>query len=183
MAAIDDMIFDFGQRLLGLSENTRLGYITILGWQSAFNQELGAFSSAAWLLGSGQSSIPEGAEKALIDHLKFQMKHFDDFMVEVQDNDEWLNGWLSRAASYAPSIKTPYWNGAVYPLPLPAMPAQGTQCMNNCGCSWDIQVVDAKAGDYDCYWVRGKDDSCQTCLQRADDWSPYQIRGFNDVTD
>ena len=37
-------------------------------------------------------------------------------------------------------------------------------------------MVDEEKGDYDAYWVRGKRDSCQTCLERAAQWSPLEIR-------
>ena len=31
-------------------------------------------------------------------------------------------------------------------------------------------------GNYDCTWVLGKSENCQTCAQRAADWAPLQIR-------
>ena len=61
-------------------------------------------------------------------------------------------------------------------LPLPAMPRDGTsQCLSNCGCAWEIAELDGD-GNYDCTWQLGKTENCQTCRQRAADWSPLQIR-------
>ena len=96
----------------------------------------------------------------------------------IRASKEFNKAWRARAKLYALSPKSSYYEGDVYKqvgrfLPLPAMPAQGTQCHTNCGCSWRITAVD---GGYDCYWVRAKDDSCQTCVQRESDWNPIEIR-------
>lgn len=99
--------------------------------------------------------------------------------VQVQSDKQFRSGWEQRAATYAQGIKTPYWNGRVVMLPLPAMPGQGSQCESACSCKWDVKVVNAKRGDYDCYWTLadGSDSHCQTCLVRAENWSPLKIRG------
>jgi hypothetical protein len=49
--------------------------------------------------------------------------------------------------------------------------------MDNCGCEWEIEVIDEDNGDYDAYWRLGKLKNCQTCLERAAQWSPLEIRG------
>jgi len=105
-----------------------------------------------------------------------QLKYLKKFGVDIQDGAEWQRGWNSRAELYAKSIKIPYWRGAVKMLPLPAMPAQGTNCYGNCGCAWEIEELDGE-GNADAYWRRAKDDSCQVCVQREQDWSPVRIRG------
>ncbi len=47
---------------------------------------------------------------------------------------------------------------------------------SNCKCSWDIKVLDAEAGDYDATWVMHPAEHCQTCIERAAQWAPLQIR-------
>lgn len=58
------------------------------------------------------------------------------------------------------------------------MPAQGTQCLENCCCKWEITTLDEKAEDYDCYWrLEPGKEHCQTCEERAEQWNPVKIRG------
>jgi hypothetical protein len=59
---------------------------------------------------------------------------------------------------------------------VPAMPKQGTNCGNACTCMWEIHVLNFNAGDYDCYWIKGADDDCSTCVVRAERWAPFRIR-------
>ena len=89
----------------------------------------------------------------------------------------------ARAKSYSYSLRTSWADGDVIRqvgrvLPLPAMPAQGTQCGSNCKCKWRIVVLSKKDGDYDAYWERHSSDSCQTCVVRERLWSPTRIRGM-----
>jgi hypothetical protein len=129
------------------------------------------------MAGVGSDVLPPAVRSQLVAGVQAQFAFLDGFAIEIQDTDEYMAGWNARADMYAKSIKTPYWQGRTRMLPLPAMPAEGTQCLTNCGCSWEIVTIDEEAGDYDCYWRRGKDDSCQTCIARAQNWSPLQVRG------
>lgn len=48
---------------------------------------------------------------------------------------------------------------------------------SGCNCKWDVKAVDAANGDYDAYWRLEKGSKhCQTCLERAAQWSPLRIR-------
>lgn len=48
---------------------------------------------------------------------------------------------------------------------------------SNCKCTWRIEVLAAEQGNYDAYWERNVEDSCQTCIEREAQWSPVRIRG------
>lgn len=66
---------------------------------------------------------------------------------------------------------------ASYGVPeLPFYPAERTDCMTNCGCAWDIVQLEGE-GNYDCFWRRGKTDSCNTCRYRERVANPLQVRG------
>lgn len=146
-------------------------------WKENVTRLLIRYHIAAEVLGSGSDSLtPEGKARAQR-AVTIQLAFFEGFYLEVQTAEDFEPGWESRAKSYADAIKVPYWQGRTKLLPLPAMPAQGTQCLSNCLCFWDIQPIDEEQGDWDCYWVRGADDSCQTCIQRAADWAPLRVRG------
>ena len=47
---------------------------------------------------------------------------------------------------------------------------------SNCKCSLRVEVVDAVANDFDVYWVMHPAEHCQTCIERAAQWNPLQIR-------
>lgn len=149
---------------------------TVEEWQAAIEILLARYSIAAMMAGTGGPSLDDKAMTEVKRLVKVQLEYLDNFALEIQQANEWQAGWNARAEMYARSIKVPYWRGATQMLPLPAMPAQGTQCLSNCKCSWEIVPVDEQAGNYDCYWRRASSDSCQTCVQRAAEWSPLQIR-------
>lgn len=167
----------FIKALNDLTERLHSGDITNSDWEDEFQILMAQYGQAGYMTGAGADTVAPRAVEMLVDYLDDQYSFLSDFAIEIQDEEEWKDGWSTRAESYALSIKVPYWNGEVKMLPLPAMPAQGTQCLNNCGCAWRIETLDEESGDYNCYWERSKDDSCQTCIQREADWSPLEIRG------
>jgi len=146
-------------------------------WYEDARREIVRYHTASGLLGSGVSELTPQLRDILRYHLKVQLAYFDGFYIKVVDERKFWRREAARAVSYANGIKVPYWAGRTEFLPLPAMPAQGTQCRGNCKCKWDIQVIDRERGDYDCYWVRHAEDSCQTCIVRARRWAPFRIRG------
>lgn len=154
------------------------GRLTPTVWYDRMAQLLTRGHAAAMMVGSGMPTLTPAQRKAVVAGVVGQLKYLDKFKVEIQSAEEFQKGWESRAALYAQSIKAPYWQGRTKMLPLPAMPGDGsTACRGRCGCSWDIEVLDADKGDYNATWVRGLSDSCQGCIQREIDWAPYEIRG------
>ena len=151
--------------------------VRVSEWEEEISRQLARYHSAAYLAGAKADDLTPAARTAVQRDLRTQLDFLSQFAVEIQDAAEWQAGWNARAEMYAKSIKTPYWRGATQMLPLPAMPADGSnQCLTNCGCAWDVQQLDGN-GNYDAYWIRGKNDSCQTCMQRAQEWAPLRIRG------
>ena len=62
---------------------------------------------------------------------------------------------------------------------LPAYPGDGSsECLGNCGCYWDLaQTTLGDGGEgWNCFWVRLKSDSCETCIRREREWAPLVIR-------
>lgn len=147
----------------------------VAAWQAEISRQLARYHAAALMAGAGVDTLTKPMSVAVTQDLATQLKYFAKFGVEIQDAAQWQAGWNSRAELYAKSIKTPFARGQTKMLPLPAMPAQGTQCLTNCGCQWEIDELDGE-GNADAYWRRSKDDSCQTCIQREQDWSPVKIR-------
>lgn len=168
---------EFMDELRTLTERLHSFEITNADWEDEFQILLARYAQAGYMAGADSATTSTVAIDMMTDFLDGQFSWLSDFRAEIQSEEEWQEGWTTRAESYALSIKVPYWNGEIKMLPLPAMPAQGTQCLNNCGCSWRIETIDEGKGDYDCYWERSKEDSCQTCLEREAQWNPIKIRG------
>lgn len=59
---------------------------------------------------------------------------------------------------------------------LPFYPKQATKCHVGCKCTWDIRVIDAVNGAYDCYWQLAEAEHCLTCMARARACNPLRVR-------
>jgi hypothetical protein len=147
----------------------------VQAWEQELSRQLARYHTAAMLAGTGTDELTPVQRTAVVTDLRTQLKYLERFGVEVQGASQFQKGWQARAAMYARSIQVPYWQGATKMLPLPAMPAEGTQCFTNCKCQWEVDQLDGD-GNYDAYWRRGSGDSCQTCVQREMSWSPVRIR-------
>lgn len=141
-------------------------------WRNEVAAQLRRYSMAAYVAAGGPETA--AGRQAVEQDIKTQLGFLSQFAVEIAGASAWQAGWNARAAMYARSIQTPYWRGATKLLPLPAMPGDGsTACLTNCGCAWSVEEV---KGGYDAYWRRGKNDSCQGCVEREQQWAPLQIR-------
>lgn len=160
-----------------LSNDLQMNTISPSDWQSQMEIVLAQFHQAAFMVGQTDPTIPPAAIAMITSTVQAELNFLSAFTAQIQSAEEFQAGWKARARQYAGAIKTSYWRGKTKMLPLPAMPAQGTQCDGNCGCRWRIVTIDEENGDYDCYWIREKKDNCQTCIQRAARWSPLRIRG------
>lgn len=152
------------------------GDMTLGEWFATMRDALAEYHLAAFMAGNGSEDVSDQALDKIADLVNVQLDYLQGFKAELQTKADYQAGAAARAESYAPAIKVPYWTGRTAVLPLPAMPAQGTQCHNNCKCKWDVKTIDAAKGDYDAFWVRHSDDSCQTCLEREAQWNPVLIR-------
>jgi hypothetical protein len=164
-----------GGRIDALMAALERGVITPAEWAAQFGELLATYHQAA-LLTAGQP-MTDAAAKWLITNVGTQLQFLHSFQLVVQDAAEFEPGWRARAQMYGEAIGASYEAGRTRLLPLPSLPRDGTtQCLTNCGCTWDIRQLDGD-GNYDCYWRRGKDDSCSTCLARERLWAPLRIRG------
>lgn len=156
-------------QLTGALETEQL---SLFDWQSRMQETLVRFHAGAFLAGKGAFTLERPERRYLRRLIEREFRYLGDFTAEIQEATEWRKGWNARARSYAKKIKDPYWKGRVEMRPLPFMPAQGTVCHNNCGCSW--RRTNATDTREEWLWVRGKNDSCQTCLER-EAGNPYVL--------
>lgn len=134
----------------------------------------------SYMIGQDMPELGDDDFLSLSDIVQYQTLFLANFVYEMRASSEFIDGWYSRAEMYASAFNTTYWSGRFKMLPLPAMPGQGTQCLSNCRCGWDVITIDAENGDYDAFWVLdpfvADEDHCQTCKQRESDWNPVRIR-------
>lgn len=174
---LDFLIEHLSELMSMLTDRLSRDMSQVDAWKSATERLLVRYHLAAFMAGNGGAVITDAQIKALQPVVQTQLQFLGGFAADMQSAGEFDAYWRLRAGSYAAAIKVPYWQGKTKMLPLPAMPAQGTQCMNNCKCLWRVDTLDERDGDYDAYWERHADDSCQTCIQREQEWSPVRIRG------
>lgn len=158
-----------------LTRRLASGALSPAAWEAAMSSTLRQHHAAALLAGQGGGEMSGASRKYLDLFVAQQMKYLRRFASEVAERGYEPRD-AARAALYAGAAKAPYWHGRTKGLPLPAMPGDGTtQCLSNCRCAWEIVPLEG-SGNYDCYWRMAADEHCQTCVQRASDWSPLRVR-------
>ena len=163
-----------------LTKAAKNGAISTAEYERLMRQLMRRMNTDAIMIGL-DGELPDGLGQLLETHLAIQGDYFDNYMTDIRA-DGWTPKNVSRSVLYARSAVTSYHHGDVYRqagavLPLPAYPCEGTQCGNNCKCSWRIDVINADQNDYDAYWDVNSSETCQTCIQRGQQWSPIRIRG------
>jgi len=172
-----DLIDKMREEVNALTARIESLEITPAEWQTNMEALIARYSIAAWLVGADATLIDDFAMQFIVEQLTSQYAFLDNFALVIQSSEDFMAGWYARAEMYADAIAAPYWRGQTKVLPLPAMPGDGsTICLSRCRCQWDIRTVDEANGDYDCTWQRNVNDSCQTCIERAQEWNPLQIR-------
>lgn len=142
------------------------GQLDPISWHNAVARELFAHSLAEYAAAAGKDEreVLEEVKKLVGKQIDFLNKFTDE--VEQGKYEDRSEALKARAAMYAASLKESYWRGKIGG-DYPAYPGDGSsECLGNCGCEWDVR-------DDGAYWIRGKDDSCATCVQRAGEWSPW----------
>lgn len=170
----------FSARTLALAQALASASLSVRQFHDQMADEIRYLHVVAGAIARGRMSALTPADVRLInDAIRNQMRYLDNWTRAMEDPTPTHVAQLaSRAAMYGgagrSTLSMVY--AAALGLPeLPFHPAQGTQCLTNCGCRWDIRKLDGD-GNWDCYWVRAKDDSCETCLAREAACSPLRIR-------
>lgn len=157
------------------------GTLTPEQWRERMETTLTRYHRAAMITGMGGGELSPEMVDILEHGLAVQFDFLDNFMSVIRASGDWQNAWNSRAAQYGAAIKTNFWEGEIVrqagrPLPIAALPGQGTICGSNCLCKVRVVILDADAGNFDVFWERHAKDSCQTCVIRGQEWYPMKIR-------
>lgn len=158
------------------SEAIGTGHKSIDAWQKAMAQDLLTYHYAAHLDGHGVRQMERTAQARVNEQVGTQLDYLNRFASEL-DERGWLDKDAARAALYAGSIKSTFWRGKTFGYDLPAYPTEGSPCMVNCTCIWDMDELDPEELDADFTWRLGATEHCSVCRERARVWAPLRVRG------
>lgn len=178
--ALDDLIAEMLGDIDTIWQGLSGGQLSVDQWQETQARSLLVFHTAAYMMGKGSKTLSERERRLLAGIVGNQVDYLNGFANAIDAN--WNGGalppkWQARARSYAGAVKASYSRGRTLGYNLPAHPTEGSECQNNCGCVWTLTVFDEEQGNLNAWWIRGKDDSCPTCIRRAAEWAPLRIRG------
>lgn len=142
----------------------------LAAWMAGTAERLGVKPNSP-LLSEKRLSRAERAEiKAIVEKQLTYLKGFVEARGDMSDA-----AIAARAQMYSGAVRGSYSAARWGDIPLPFQPTEGSECLTNCRCSWDIQQLDGD-GNYDAYWRFGDTEKhCATCPER-EAASPYRIR-------
>lgn len=150
-------------------------------WRLEMSALLSRYHIASYMLGTDNPNLTQADWDIVENYYTTQEVYLNNFATEMLAAGAILATMQARALMYAGAITAPYWGGLTFGLSLPAQPGDGSsECLSNDRCMWEIKELDKQAGNYDAFWVlEGANPdgrNCQTCLDRARNWNPLQIR-------
>lgn len=172
---------DYEERAHVLVDRLVANDITLNTWLSLMATEVRTLHTSAAVAGVGgfgnlQPADLRRIEVATQTQLAY-LRAWGRQLATTEDYDE--RQMKVRASLYGGASNETFSKAQVGSLgvpDLPFYPAENTECRTNCGCAWDIQPLEGD-GNFDCYWRRGKNDSCKTCIARERKASPLRVRG------
>lgn len=172
---------DARDRFAALTRQYAAGDLTREQWHAAFARDLRALHLLAAALARGNFAALTRADLRTVERqIETQLRALDGWERALSDPTPRSDALaMARAQLYAGAASATFshlqasaWGVDAL---LPFHPAEGTLCYANCGCHWRITRLDGD-GNFDCFWVRGKDDSCAVCLAREAACAPFRIR-------
>ena len=160
----------FTRHMSYLTDNLAQGQITLGEWQVSMREDIRRSHALQMIAGAGgdPAKVAPNDWLRLGSTIRRQDKFLEDFAQQIAAGEVDPASVGARAELYAKSASSEYSQQVTKEVDLPAHPGDGsTVCLGNCGCSWEEH-------DDGWHWVRGKEDSCEDCIQREKDWAPYQ---------
>lgn len=174
--ALERLLSRLYARVDVLMDELETGSLEPPAWRDRMAAVLAQGHTAAYMAGQGSTELDKAGQRRVMQDLQKQIGFLDNFTVEIQAAPKFQKGWNARAQMYADATGMSYYGGKFKMWALPALPRDGsTQCLSRCNCSWDVQEL-AGEGNADAYWRLGPSESCQSCVERAQQWSPIQFR-------
>lgn len=150
------------------------GELAVAQWERQMQRTLREMHGVQASFGAGgRKQVPEALWQRMAGVVTAQEQYLADFAAAIARGELSQAQIAARAAMYGDAARSSYHQGkaaAFDGLTLPAMPGQGTPCMVNCACEWEIVETD---GEWRATWTLGATEHCQGCIDRAATWNPY----------
>lgn len=175
----------FDTNVTRLAQGLKNGTVTLGQFDGAMRSAIRQHHLAAAVVAEGGTANATPQTLALAQQqVNAQLAYFDNWISELRQqaaagklpSAEYL---AHRARLYGKAAGETASRAGIQAQGLPMLPfypKQATKCRVGCKCRWDVRVVDAVNGSYDCYWVRSADESCRTCLARSRAANPLRVR-------
>lgn len=156
---------------------------TLPEWENEMRWVLKDSYGASYLLGRGGRNVMDMRDWGRVGRtLQDQYRFLNQFAGQLAAGSVSEARALQRANLYPLSAKQAEARAAATTRGVPDLPAYpgdgSTECYSNCGCYWQLEEVTLGDGSpgWNATWVRGKTDSCVTCIRREVEWAPYVVR-------
>jgi hypothetical protein len=135
-----------------------------------------AYQVAA-IMGNGGEALTGEQNKRVASAIADTFTYLDGFIKDLPKASR--DGAAARIAKYIPPVLQFASQIMAMGLPrLPIMPGDKRLicCERYPACKCRLRVVALAPGDYDVFWERHADDSCDTCMALSELWRPLRIR-------
>ena len=148
-------------------------YLGPAEWQRQFERAIIEHHAAAYFAGQGTNTLTAKGDAELGLLLQTQLDYLAGFAEAVDALTPAQAA--ARAALYAGPLRATYARGSTVLWDLPFYPGEGTPCMVNCHCAWEIVVDDLEELNARAFWRLGASEHCDGCKGRARA-NPYVFR-------
>lgn len=171
----DDFLERRSTAMRAVTAKVAAGDLSVQDWTRRMRAEIKQTYTAQYAFGRGGTKAMTGADRRAVGQLvSGQLGYLQRFAEEVSAGRLSQAQAEARAALYANSAVQAHARGvaSAWSITLPAYPAVGTLCKANCQCSWELEEDDTEIR---ATWTLSSAESCDTCLGRADRYSPYTV--------
>lgn len=146
-------------------------------FEKLMREQLKAEVIRQYLLGrGGLDSLTKADYGAMGGVIADQYRYLDDFMARIEAGKYSAKQIANIAEMYINSTREAFERARARARGLPPMPAYpgdgNSKCLTNCRCYWDYNWT---KGHWECYWRITANESCEDCLEHAQEWSPLKL--------
>jgi hypothetical protein len=157
--------------------------ITVPEWETEMRAIIKDAYGASYMLGrGGRYQMTTRDWGKLGQSVREQFQYLNRFAASFAAGSVSNAQALMRSDLYPLSARQVQSLGYSYAIGAPELPAHpgdgSSECFGNCGCAWELQqtTLDDNQPGWECWWERGKTDSCETCIRRENEWAPLRLR-------
>lgn len=177
LAELRDKFVEGNQaRTAALVQRLAVGDLDRVGFEREMRSHIKSVFAAEYMLARGGKHMMTQSDWGRVGSMcRTQYQYLGDFMADLGAGNLSLRAIENRASMYVDAAIQAHERGkaAAWGVNLPHYPKDGsTICRMGCRCYWRIEE---KEDEFLCYWTKTAHESCETCIQRSQDWNPLRI--------